>query len=57
MMFAFNPQTQALLSLCLMLSAFPIPTRGEETVFDAGQTLAQTSSIHLGGEHLTPWNY
>lgn len=49
-MFPLNPQTWRTLSLCLMLTLFPILTRCEETVFDAGQSPTQTRSIHLSGE-------
>ena len=36
------PQTRQALLLYLLLTLFPILSRGEETVFDAGQTLTQT---------------
>jgi hypothetical protein len=36
-----------------MLTLFPILIRGEETVFDAGQSPTQTRSIHLSSESLT----
>ncbi|KAF9792492.1 pyridoxamine 5'-phosphate oxidase-domain-containing protein [Thelephora terrestris] len=36
-MFSLNPQICWTLSLCLMLTLFPILTRGEETVFDAAR--------------------